>query len=411
MRNGFVAIAVAMLVLPAAAQGAPPSPDQAPGRHFSVEMRDLPKAYAEPASSNSSRVVARGGHRPIVPDGFEVQLFASGLSHPRKMLVLPDGSVLVSEQRSGSLDLLRPGANGAEAARVEFAQGFNAPYGLAWRDGEVLVADQDGIWRLPYRPGEPAPQARQTLLTAKGVFGQVSGHVNRDLEIDPGTGELYVGVGSMGNIAEEPAVKATIQRFAPDGSGQQTVSAGMRNPCGLAFDGAGRLWAVVQERDGLGDRLVPDYLALVKPGGFYGWPYAFMGPEYPQPRLAERAPEKVKATLAPDLLFQPHSATMDLAFYDGTMFPPEYRGDIFVAMHGSWNSSAPTGYKVVRVRMKDGKPVGGYENFVTGFWVSGTDRAEVWGRPADIKVARDGALLIADDVGGTIWRVVAKRAA
>jgi glucose/arabinose dehydrogenase len=243
------------------------------------------------------------------------------------------------------------------------------------------------------------------MITQRGVFGVVAGHQNRHLALDPKTGAMFVGVGSAGNIGVEPEVKASIQRFEADGSGQTTFASGMRNPTTLAFHPrTGDLYAGVQERDGLGDNLPPDYLARVEKGAFYGWPYAYIGPN-PQPGFAHRAPEKVKATVLPDVLFQPHSSVLDVVFYDGEQFPAEYRGDAFVALKGSWNRSEPTGYKVVRVRFKDGRPEGSYENFVTGFWVSGQHRAEVWGRPAALAVMKDGSLLIADDTGGTIWRV------
>jgi glucose/arabinose dehydrogenase len=166
----------------------------------------------------------------------------------------------------------------------------------------------------------------------------------------------------------------------------------------------GDLWAVVQERDGLGDGLVPDFMTRPAAEEFYGWPYAYIGPN-PQPGFADKAPERVKGSKAPDLLFEPHSAAMDLVFYDGTQFPDEYRGSAFVVLKGSWNRSDPVGYKVVRVPFKEGRPEGWYQNFLTGFWVSGKQRAEVWGQPAAITVAKDGSLLVADDTGGTIWRI------
>jgi len=216
---------------------------------------------------------------------------------------------------------------------------------------------------------------------------------------------LFVGVGSSGNLGVEPEPKATIQRFNPDGSNQTTYASGTRNPTALAFHPeTGELFAVVQERDGLGDRLPSDYLTHVQQGGFYGWPYAYIG-KHPQPGFANLAPDKVNATITPDLLFEAHSSTLDLVFYEGDQFPPEYKGSAFVALKGSWNRSQPTGYKVVRVPFKDGRPEGYYENFATGFWVSGEHRAEVWGRPAALAIAKDGSLLIADDTGGTIWRV------
>ena len=237
------------------------------------------------------------------------------------------------------------------------------------------------------------------------MFGIVQGHANRHLAIDPKTGGLFVGVGSSGNIGVEPEVKASIQRFDADGGNQTTFASGLRNATALAFQpDTGDLYTVVQERDGLGDNLPPDYMTRVQQGGFYGWPYSYIG-QHPQPGFAQLRPDKVKAAITPDVLFQPHSSAMDILFYTGSQFPAEYRGDAFVALKGSWNRSEPTGYKVVRVPFKDGKPQGSYQNFVTGFWASGPHRAEVWGRPTALAVAKDGALLIADDTGGTIWRI------
>jgi glucose/arabinose dehydrogenase len=243
------------------------------------------------------------------------------------------------------------------------------------------------------------------MLTQKGVFGVVQGHQNRHLAVDPKTGALFVGVGSSGNIGVEPEPKATIQRFDKDGGNQTTYASGTRNATALAFNpDTGDLYAVVQERDGLGDNLPSDYLIRVQQGGFYGWPYAYIG-KHPQPGFAKRAPEKVKATITPDLLFQAHSSALDIVFYTAEQFPKEYRGGAFVALKGSWNRSEPTGYKVVYIPFQDGRPAGYYENFLTGFWSSGERRAEVWGRPAALAVAKDGSLLVADDTGGTIWRV------
>ena len=403
-------------------------PDQEIGRRFSIKAEDLPPPKSGPVVSNRSLTLPYEDQRPRAPEGFTVTAFATGLEHPRRLLVLPNGDVIVAEQKKGHLTLLRDEDGDGKAEWIErHLEGLNAPYGLAWRDGYVLVADQDGIWRVPHRlgalrPGAGAQDQRaadvrpeerkpttavvgEQMVTKKGVFGIVQGHMNRHLVIDPKTGTLFVGVGSSGNLGVEPDVKATIQRFDADGANQSTFASGMRNPTALAFHPAtGDLYAVVQERDGQGDRLVPDYLIRVQQGAFYGWPYAYIG-QHPQPGFAQLRPDKVKASVQPDLLFEAHSSTLDLVFYDGQQFPAEYRGDAFVALKGSWNRSEPTGYKVVRVSFKDGKPQGSYENFVTGFWVSGKDRAEVWGRPAALAVAKDGSLLIADDTGGTIWRI------
>jgi glucose/arabinose dehydrogenase len=259
---------------------------------------------------------------------------------------------------------------------------------------------------VPPEKRKPTPhQVGEEMITKKGAFGLKQGHANRPLAIDPKTGALYVGIGSSGNIGIEPPIKATIQEFAADGSGQKTLVAGARNPTGLAIHpDTGALFAVVQERDGLGNRLVPDFLIRAKQGAFYGWPYAYTGSN-PQPGFAHLRKDLVKQTALPDLLFEAHSSAMDIVFYQGDQFPAAYRGSAFVALKGSWNRSEPTGYKVVRVPFRNGMPEGGYENFVNGFWVSGRQRAEVWGRPAALAVTKDGALLIADDTGGTIWRV------
>jgi glucose/arabinose dehydrogenase len=196
-----------------------------------------------------------------------------------------------------------------------------------------------------------------------------------------------------------------VQRFAADDGGQATFAAGLRNPVGIAFyPGTTELYVVVNERDGLGDGLVPDYLTRLAPGGFYGWPHAYLGAN-PDPDFGPRRPDLVAATLVPDVLFQSHSAPLGLVFYDARQFPQSYRGDAFVALHGSWNAAQPTGYKVVRVPFKNGRPIGGYENFATGFWARGKTSARVWGRPAGLAVAADGSLLIADDVGQVVWRV------
>ncbi|PYM15770.1 MAG: sorbosone dehydrogenase [Candidatus Rokuibacteriota bacterium] len=404
-----------------------PVADQELGRRISVSAETLPPPKTPPLVRNTSLIVPYAGQTPKAMPGFTVAPYVTGLEHPRRLLVLPNGDVIVAEQRVGYLTLLRDSNGDGKVDYISrYADDFRAPYGLAYRDGWVLVADQDGIWRVPHvmgalRAGRPfqqkvtdvPPDQRkptpnvylQELITKKGVFGVVAGHQNRPLAIDPKSGALFVGVGSVGNIAVEPEVKASIQRFDADGSNQSTFASGMRNPTAIAFQpGTGDLYTVVQERDGLGDRVPPDFLTRVARGAFYGWPFSYTG-QNPQGGFASLAPEKVKAAVKPDLLFEAHSSVLDILFYEGSQFPDEYRGDAFVALKGSWNRSEPTGYKVVRVRFKDGRPEGWYQNFLTGFWISGTDRAEVWGRPTALAVTRDGSLLVADDTGGTIWRV------
>jgi len=400
------------------------------GRRFHIDPNDLPAPKTGPIVTDRSLVVPYDGQSLQLPPGFTATLFAKGLVHPRRLLVLPNGDVLVAEQSAGYLTLLRDDGEGHVKWIDRHVEDLNRPYGLAWRGDELLVADQDGIWRVPHvlgalRAGRPVPTQRADqlppderkpvpgaygaeMLTKKGVFGIVQGHQNRHLTIDPKSGALFVGVGSSGNLGLEPEPKATIQRFDADGSNQMTYASGTRNPTALAFHPqTGELWAVVQERDGLGDNLPSDYLIRVQQGGFYGWPYAYIG-KHPQPGFAQLAPDKVDATITPDLLFQAHSSLLDLVFYEADQFPPEYRGSLFVALKGSWNRSEPTGYKIARVPFKDGRPEGYYENFATGFWASGEQRAEVWGRPAALAVTKDGSLLVADDTGGTIWRITYK---
>jgi len=396
------------------------------GRRFHIDPAQLPPPKTGAIVTNRSLIIPYSGQVPQVPAGFTATPFATGLVNPRRLLVLPNGDVLVAEQSAGYLTLLRDDGSGHATWINRHVEDLNKPYGLAWRDNNILVADQDGIWSVPHilgalRAGRPEtkrvdevpPEERKAtpgaygakMITKKGVFGIVQGHQNRDLVIDPKTGALFVGVGSSGNLGVEPEPKATIQRFNADGSNQTTFASGTRNPTALAFNPeSGDLYALVQERDGLGDRLPSDYLIRVQEGGFYGWPYAYIG-KHPQPGFAERAPDKVQAAITPDLLFEAHSSVLDLVFYEGDQFPPEYKGHAFVALKGSWNRSEPVGYKIVRVPFKNGRPEGFYENFATGFWISGERRAEVWGRPAALAVAKDGALLVADDTGGTIWRI------
>ncbi len=351
------------------------------GRRFHIDPNDLPAPKTGPIVTNRSLVVPYNGQALEVPPGFAATPFATGLVNPRRLLVLPNGDVLVAEQSAGYLTLLRDDGEGRAKWIDRHVEDLNRPYGLALRGDEILIADQDAIWRVPHvvgalRAGRPVPPQKAEdvppdqrkpvpgaygaqLLTKKGVFGITVGHQNRHLAIDPKTSGLYVGVGSSGNLGVEPEPKATIQRFDPDGSNQTTVASGTRNPTALAFHPqTGELWAVVQERDGLGDNLPSDYLIRVQQGGFYGWPYAYIG-KHPQPGFAQLAPDKVEATITPDLLFQAHSSLLDLVFYEADQFPPEYKGSLFVALKGSWNRSVPTGYKVVRVPFKDGRPAGG----------------------------------------------------
>jgi glucose/arabinose dehydrogenase len=432
------AITIALCLSSAAAQQSPASDTDSElkrnfaaeheiGRRFHFDPADLPAPKTGPIMTDRSLIVPYSGQTLQVPQGFVAAPYVTGLANPRRLLVLPNGDVLVVEQSAGYVTLLRDDGEGHVKWIDRHVEDLNKPYGIAWQGDHLLITDQDGIWKVPHmiganRPGRPVPVQRADelppdqrkpvpgaygaeMITQKGVFGIVQGHQNRDLKIDPATGALFVGVGSSGNLGVEPEPKATIQRFDADGSNQATYASGTRNATALAFQPeTGQLWALVQERDGLGDNLPSDYLIRVQQGGFYGWPYAYIG-KHPQPGFSNLAPDKVEASITPDLLFQAHSSLLDLVFYEGDQFPAEYKGSLFVALKGSWNRSEPTGYKVVLVPFKDAKPLGYYENFATGFWASGESRAEVWGRPAALAVAKDGSLLVGDDTGGTIWRI------
>lgn len=401
-----LAAAIIFGALVACAETAGAAPPQV-GERFEVHPGDLPLPHATKSVSNSAEIVERpDGAKPDVPEGFHVTVFAGGLKHPRWMTVADDGAVFLAEPRADRITLLRDADGDGKAELVgTFAGGLDKPHGLALWRGHLYVADAAGIWRYPYRPGQTRADGPPLKVTARGAFGSRGGHWTRNLVFSPDNRRIYVAIGSARNIAEEKPPRATVQVFDADGGGQRTFATGLRNPVGIAFyPGTDDLYVVVNERDGLGDDLVPDYLTRVRDGDFFGWPYSYTG-SHPQPGFADRRPDLVVRARIPDLLFRSHSAPLGLVFYDGKQFPADYRGDAFVALHGSWNAARPRGYMVVRVPFAEGRPVGGYEAFATGFWVGGEDRARVWGRPAGLAVAADGSLLIADDTAAVVWRV------
>lgn len=402
----FPALLTILLAIPAAARAADPAPDQPPGQRYSIQPDQLPRPYATQSAGNGADKVDRPESPPFrAPEGFHVNLFADGFDYPRWMTVAPNGDVFLTESDEGRVRLLRDadGDGRAELSTV-YADGFDRPHGLAIQGSYLYVVDVRRVWRLPWKAADTKPGGKAEPVTARGALGSGDGHWTRNILFSRDGRQFFVTIGSTENLAEDRSPHATVQSFAADGSGQRTFAAGLRNPVGIAlYPGTDDVYVVVNERDGLGDRLVPDYLTRLTSDGFYGWPYAYIG-QHPQPDFVQR-PDMVAKTLVPDLLFESHSAPLGLVFYEGKQFPAEYRGDAFVALHGSWNTSKPTGYKIVRVPFKDGRPAGGYENFLTGFWIAGTKTAEVWGRPAGLAVAADGSLLIADDVSNAVWRV------
>jgi len=261
------------------------------------------------------------------------------------------------------------------------------------------------LWRIPYSVGALKASGKRIHL-ADTTPSEGPGHFTRDIVFDS-KGRLYLTIGSRGNVGEIPLPYASVQIVSAKGS-LSTFASGLRNPVGIAFyPGTDNLYVTVNERDGLGDDLPPDYLTQIHQGDFFGWPYAYIG-NHTDPDYGKKRPDLVAKTKTPDVLFHAHSAPLGLVFYDGNQFPAEYKDNAFVSLHGSWNDAQPTGYKVVRVKFTNGRPENAYENFLTGFWDGTSSPARVWGRPVGLVVAKDGSLLVADDVGGTVWRVAYK---
>ena len=401
----------------------------APGVRRKLTPADMPPPSRSVA--NPSRIAARrDGALPKAPAGFVVSLFASGLDQPRVVRVAPNGDVFVAESAAGRVTLLSAADGAPKAAnRSVFADGLHRPFGIAFYppgpDPQyVYVVETDRVVRFPYRSGETKAAGPAEVVVPSLPAGR--GHWTRDLAFSPDGKAMFVSVGSASNAAEEMpdapteglaafAVKhalgaawgaeenrADVLAFDPDGGGMKVFAAGIRNCSGETIQPqTGALWCAVNERDALGEDLPPDYVTSVKPGAFYGWPWFYIG-DHQDPRLEGRRPDLADAVTTPDVLLQPHSAPLGITFYEGAQFPAEYRGDAFVALHGSWNRAKRTGYKVVRLIFKDGAPTGVYEDFLVGFVA---DDASVWARPVDAAVAHDGALLVTDDGGGAVWRV------
>lgn len=433
-------------VAPANAAGKTPAPhrrtagdwqNDAPGKMHRIDLGKLPAPYATKSAGNQPKTVDRpAGAELAVPRGFRVKLFASGLSGPRLLCTAPNGDVFISETRQGRIRVLRA-ADGADlpAENSVFAEKLSGPFGIAFHPaGEnpkwVYVANRNSVVRFPYRAGDLRAGGPAETIIGK-LSESTRGHGTRDIAFSPDGRRMYVTVGSGSNVADDLPAKtpdeiraweaATAKGAAwgsetnralvlvgdPEGHDLKIYATGIRNPVGLAVQrDSGKVWVTTNERDGLGDDLVPDYVSSIREGGFYGWPWYYMG-DHEDPRHAGKRPDLAGETIAPDVPVQSHSAALQLVFYPDdpkgvSAFPKQYRGDIFVALHGSWNRTGRTGSKVVRVTLKHGVATGAYEDFLTGFVI---DDGHVWGRPVGVTVARDGALLVSDDANGTIWRI------
>jgi glucose/arabinose dehydrogenase len=404
----------------------------APGvrRHLKPSDLPAPATGADPEASiaRNAKVIERPqGALPKVPDGFAVQVFASGFKQPRTLRVAPNGDVFLSESGTGRVLVFPANAGGAPARPEVFAENLERPYGIAFHPPAdpryVYVAAANQVVRYPYRSGATKAAGPAEVIIA-GI--PTKRHWTRDLAVSRDGTRLFVSVGSASNSAGgmpdltpeelrrheethgrgaawgEEENRAVVRVFDPEGKAVRNYATGLRNCSGLAMQpGTDDLWCVVNERDHVGPELVPDYMARVQEGGFYGWPWYYLG-DNDDPSWQGKRPDLDGKALVPEVLFQAHSSALSAAFYDRDAFPAEFRGDAFVALHGSHSRPERTGYKVVRVRMKDGRPTGEYEDFMTGFVV---DNDTVWGRPAGVAVTRDGALLVSDDANGTIFRV------
>lgn len=390
---------------------------QAPGRRHFITPADLPKPFVTPSASNGPRLVPRPeGAWPKVPPGFRVDLYATGLGNPRLIRTAPNGDAFVAESGPGRIKVLRGFAQGGGAETVEvFATGLRQPFGIAFyppgrNPAWVYVANTDSVVRFPYRNGDLKARGPAEIVTPEIPGGgrlQGGGHWTRDLAFSRDGKRMFVSVGSRSNVDDTDGNQAEFHRAdilvaTPEGGDLKVFASGIRNAVGIAVNPeTGELWASVNERDGLGDNLPPDYITHVEEGGFYGWPWYYTGGNQ-DPRHAGKHPELKAKVLVPDVLIQPHNASLEMTFYTGAQFPKEWRGDIFASEHGSWNRAVRTGYEVIRVPVKQGRATGGYEDFMTGFV---TPEGDVWGRPVGVAVAGDGSLLVTDDGSNSIWRV------
>jgi glucose/arabinose dehydrogenase len=360
-----------------------------------------------------------------VPEGFEVNVFAEGFSDPRHMALAPNGDVFVTESRSGEILVLRDrDDDGVAELRETFARDLERPFGLAFHDGYLYVGNNDAVVRFTYDDGQIQAQGPPEHIvglpvssdaldqdTAERLGIDISrtrgfNHWTRNLIFSPDGQKMYVSVGSATNaMPGTDARRAAINQYEVDGSGHRVFAGGLRNAVPLAFyPGSETLWTAVHERDHLGDELAPDYVTSVVDGGFYGWPYAYIGPN-PEPIVNGARMDLVERTLVPDVLLPAHAAPMGMTFYTGAQFPDEFRNSAFVALHGSINRLDLAGYSLVRIPFTDGEPSGPPEDFLTGFILRNDEEKQVWGRPVDVLQAPDGSLLLSDDAGKRIFRI------
>lgn len=404
------------------------------------QLDSLPQPFATPSAKNFSKVVGwKDGKTPIAPSGFTVTKFADGLDHPRWIYVADNGDIFVAESNTILKGIIKVGSkvsrkirtqgygvsanritlfrdsdkNGIPESRHTFLEGLKQPFGMLILGNSFYVANTNALWQFPYKTGDTTLDvlSRKEILLLPDGGGEVKKNIHwtRNIITNKSKDKIYVAVGAGSNVGEHgldnEIRRANILEINPDGSGERIYASGLRNPVGMDWaPGTNTLWTAVNERDLLGDELVPDYITSVKEDAFYGWPFAYFG-KNEDPRWKDKQqPHMVEKSIVPDVPVGSHTASLGLAFYTGKSFPEKYRNGAFVAQHGSWNRSVLSGYKVIFIPFQNGKPAGPPEDFLTGF-ISNLLESEVHGRPVCVAFLEDGSMLITDDVTNTIWRV------
>jgi glucose/arabinose dehydrogenase len=402
-----------------------------------IKKDTLPEPYATKSSSNFCSVIGWKDAKPKAPQGFEVDIYSDGFENPRWTYVTPNGDILVAESNSNHNFVEQVGATMIGAAKSNnlkhsadritllrdtdndgkpeekhvFLENLNQPFGMLVIGKWLYIANTNAVIRYPYSTG----QIKITASPEKIIdlpAGEHNRHWTRNIITNSDSSKIYIAVGSGSNVAEygidNELLRANILEMNLDGSDLKVYASGLRNPVGMGWaPGTKTLWTAVNERDELGDDLVPDYLTSVQPGGFYGWPYSYYG-QHEDPRVKELKPDLVKKAIVPDFSLGPHTASLGLAFYTAKSFPKKYHNGVFIAQHGSWNRSTLSGYKVVFIPFKNGEPAGQAEDFLSGF-ISDLKKNEVHGRPVGVTILKDGSMLVTDDVTNIIWRVSAKK--
>jgi glucose/arabinose dehydrogenase len=389
-----------------------------PGVIRKITVADLPEPMPDQSVDNGPSLVPRPkGAWPIAPTGFKVEMYAQGFTQPRLIRTAPNGDLFLADSQAGEVKVLRDAnADGKVKTTEVFASGLDHPFGIAFYPSGgnpqwVYVANTTSVVRFPYKNGDlKATAAAQTIVPVLPGYAQLrgGGHWTRDVAFSQDGKRMFISVGSASN-ADDPDThptefhRADVLEFSPEGKFVKIYASGLRNCVGEAINPTtGQLWCSTNERDRLGNNLVPDYITSVKEDGFYGWPWWYMG-GHQDPRLMGKHPELKSKVITPDVLLQPHFASLELTFYSGKQFPSSYDGDGFAAEHGSWNKSKRAGYEVIRIPMRAGHATGEFEDFLTGFV---TPDGQVWGRPVGVTVGKDGSLFVADDGSKTIWHVI-----